>query len=291
MQLTPLPQAEQAGPSRVSLNSFGYGGTNAHVILEPAPAMDVNGSPVDGDSTSTIKANGIQDDLEVKATNGAADGAQQPNGDGTNAKLQEAAQAKPQLFVLSATSEKSLLEAAKNVQSWVSTRASEEDYLSDLAYTLNVRRSLLPLRLSIVASTPDELVSALEPKSLRISKLPHSVSVAFVFTGQGAQWHAMGRELLHLNSAFKDSILQSDKLIQSFGSQWSLLKELSKDEQSSRVSDSELSQPLTTAIQIALVDLLATFGVTPQYVCGHSSGEIGAAYSAGALTQEAAIEM
>lgn len=291
MQLTPLPQPEQPGPSRVSLNSFGYGGTNAHVILEPAPAVDLNGSAADGDSTSAVKTNGIHDDLESKAVNYTADGAQQTNGDGTHASLEKVAQANPQLFVLSATSEKSLLEAAKNVQSWISNKASGEDYLSDLAYTLNVRRSLLPLRLSVVASTPDELVSALEPKSLRISKLPHSVSVAFVFTGQGAQWHAMGRELLNLNSAFKDSILQSDKLIQSFGSQWSLLEELSKDEQSSQVSDSELSQPLTTAIQIALVDLLATFGATPQYVCGHSSGEIGAAYAAGALTQEAAIEM
>lgn len=264
------------------MNSFGYGGTNAHVILEPAPAVHLNGSAT----------NGVQDDLEVKdISNGLEDVARQPNGNGTHASLDEAPQANPQLFVLSATSEKSLVEAAKNVQSWISTKASEEDCLSDLAYTLNVRRSLLPLRLSVVASTPDELVSALESKNLRTTKLPHSVSVAFIFTGQGAQWYAMGRELLSISSAFKDSILQSDKLIQSFGSEWSLVEELSKDEQSSRVSDSELSQPLTTAIQVALVDLLATLGVTPQYVCGHSSGEIGAAYAAGALTLEAAIEM
>lgn len=275
----------------MSLNSFGYGGTNAHVILEPAPTLDLNGSDVNGNSRHE-GSNGVQDDLEIKDTpNGVADAAHQPNGDESHASLEGTAQANPQLFVLSATSEKSLLEAAKNVQSWISTRASEQDHLSNLAYTLNVRRSLLPLRLSVVASTPDELVSALEPKSLRITKLPHSVSVAFVFTGQGAQWYAMGRELLAVNSAFKDSILQSDKLIQSFGSQWTLVEELSKDEPSSRVSDSELSQPLTTAIQVALVDLLATFGVTPQYVCGHSSGEIGAAYAAGALTQDAAIEM
>lgn len=269
----------------MSLNSFGYGGTNAHVILEPAPALGLNGSVANGDLTSSVihSPNGDEDTL-----NGVMEGAHQPNSNGIH--VDEVAPVNPQLFVLSATSEKSLLEASKNVQSWIS-KASEQDCLSDLAYTLNVRRSLLPLRLSVVASTPDELVSALEPKSLRVTKLPHSVSVVFVFTGQGAQWHAMGRELLDLNSAFKDSILRSDKLIQSLGSQWSLVEELSKDEGSSRVSDSELSQPLTTTIQVALVDLLATFGVTPQYVCGHSSGEIGAAYAAGALTQEAAIEM
>lgn len=264
------------------MNSFGYGGTNAHVILEPAPTVQLKGSAT----------NGVHSDLETKGTlNGVEDGAHQPNGNETHASLDEAPPANPQLFVLSATSEKSLVEAAKNVQSWISTKASEQDCLSDLAYTLNIRRSLLPLRLSVVASTPDELVSALESKNLRITKLPHSVSVAFIFTGQGAQWYAMGRELLGISSAFKDSILLSDKFIQSFGSQWSLVEELSKDEESSRVSDSELSQPLTTAIQVALVDLLATLGVTPQYVCGHSSGEIGAAYAAGALTLEAAIEM
>lgn len=273
----------------MSLNSFGYGGTNAHVILEPAPTVDLNGSVANGDSSTEdeTSSNEVPDDMET--SNGVVDGAHQPNG--TETQANEAVPANPQLFVLSATSEKSLVEAAKNVQSWISTKASEQHCLSDLAYTLNVRRSLLPLRLSVVASTPDELVAALEPKTLRITKLPHSVSVAFVFTGQGAQWHAMGRELLGLDSTFKESILRSDELIRNFGSQWSLVEELSKDAEASRVSDSELSQPLTTAIQVALVDLLATFGVIPQYVCGHSSGEIGAAYAAGALTQEAAIEM
>jgi acyl transferase domain-containing protein len=101
----------------------------------------------------------------------------------------------------------------------------------------------------------------------------------------------MGRELIKLPGRFEDSISKSDRLVQRFGCQWSLIEELYKDEQATRVADSELSQPLTTAIQIALVDLLATFGIAPQYVCGHSSGEIGAAYAAGALTHEAAIEM
>ncbi|KAI2787681.1 Highly reducing polyketide synthase sdnO [Penicillium oxalicum] len=282
VELTPLPQPEQPGPGRVSLNSFGYGGTNAHVILEPAPTQ-VPDAAVEGEKPNSEIMIKSDENLQVNGTSAESSEKSQLNGHST--------QADPQIFVLSATSEKSLLEAAKNVQNWIQEKNADEDILSDLAYTLNVRRSLLPLRLSVVASTSDELIAALEPKNVRISKLPHSVSVAFVFTGQGAQWFAMGKELITSQSVFRDSIVRSDKLIQSYGAEWSLVEELLKDEQSSRVSDSELSQPLTTAIQVAMVDLLATFGVVPQYVCGHSSGEIGAAYAAGALTHEAAIEI
>ncbi|KAF7713846.1 Polyketide synthase [Penicillium ucsense] len=289
LELTPLPQPEQPGPGRVSLNSFGYGGTNAHVILEPAPKRD-------HEASEHKKTNGnfsahLQEEPQTNGTSNEDSKVSEPNDISEQHSSASSPQSDPQLFVLSATSEKSLLEAAKNVQDWIREKNADEETLLDLAYTLNARRSLLPLRFSVVASTSDELVSALEPKNIRIAKLPHSVSVAFVFTGQGAQWFAMGRELINSESVFKDSIVRSDELIQSYGAQWSLVDELSKDEETTRVSDSELSQPLTTAIQVAMVDLLTTFGVLPQYVCGHSSGEIGAAYAAGALTHEAAIEI
>lgn len=273
----------------MSLNSFGYGGTNAHVILEPSGSNT-------GYSVPQAASNHINGDLE---DNGVINGVSHPAVNGhcngissdelvTNGAIQAGL---PQLFVLNAASEKSLLESAKNIQDWISRGGLDKYQLADLSYTLNVRRSFLPFKTSLVASTKDELMSALQPSNIRATKLPHSASVAFVFTGQGAQWHAMGRELIKLPGRFKDSISKSEQLIQSFGCQWSLIEELYKDEQITKVADSELSQPLTTAIQIALVDLLVTFGIAPQCVCGHSSGEIGAAYAAGALTQEAAIEM
>ena len=81
-------------------------------------------------------------------------------------------------------------------------------------------------------------------------------------------------------------LLRSD-----LGCRWSLIKELLKTKEESQIGFSEIAQPATTAIQIALVDLLDDFGIVPQRVCGHSSGEIAAAYAAGALTHKAAIEM
>jgi acyl transferase domain-containing protein len=111
-----------------------------------------------------------------------------------------------------------------------------------------------------------------------------------VFTGQGAQWFGMGRELITMSTCFKNSIMESDRSLRSIGCDWSLLEELSKPSSESRVGQSEISQPSTTAIQIALVDLLASFGIIPSCVVGHSSGEIAGAYAAGALSLDAAIQ-
>ena len=100
----------------------------------------------------------------------------------------------------------------------------------------------------------------------------------------------MGRELLQTPTRFRESILKSDTILKTVGCDWSLEEELLKDEPTSRVGESEFSQPSTTAVQIAIVDLLASLGIQPQSVCGHSSGEIAAAYAAGALSHEGAIE-
>ena len=70
-----------------------------------------------------------------------------------------------------------------------------------------------------------------------------------------------------------------------------MVDELLKDAATSRVNDADMSQILTTALQIALVDLFAAWNIRPARVVGHSSGEIAAAYCAGALTQEAAISV
>jgi acyl transferase domain-containing protein len=109
--------------------------------------------------------------------------------------------------------------------------------------------------------------------------------VVFLFTGQGAQWFAMGRELLQ-EGAFRDSIVKSETFLRSLGLTWCLLDELQKDKNSSRIDESEFAQPATAAIQVALVDFLASLPIRPNAVVGHSSGEIAAAYAAGALTHE-----
>ncbi|KAI0437123.1 polyketide synthase [Xylaria telfairii] len=103
----------------------------------------------------------------------------------------------------------------------------------------------------------------------------------------------MGRSLLKQSApcpAFRDSIRVSQKILDALGATWDLEDELlSEDLGNSRVNTAELAQPLTTAVQIALIALLCARGVRPQAVVGHSSGEIAAAFMAGYLTHRTAL--
>jgi acyl transferase domain-containing protein len=87
---------------------------------------------------------------------------------------------------------------------------------------------------------------------------------------------------------FRQSLADCDSFLTTLGSTWSVLDELEKDKDASKVSKPALSQPLCTTIQIALVDLLRTWGIVPRAVVGHSSGEVAAAYCAGGLSRESA---
>lgn len=100
----------------------------------------------------------------------------------------------------------------------------------------------------------------------------------------------MGRELSE-HAVFKASLLACSHALRKFGSDWSVCIELLKSEEMSRVNEAVISQPLCTAIQIALVDLLSSWNVHPTRVLGHSSGEIAAAYATGALSLEAAMRV
>jgi acyl transferase domain-containing protein len=95
---------------------------------------------------------------------------------------------------------------------------------------------------------------------------------------------AMGRELFHTYPIFQQSVLRGAKHLKELGAEWSLIEELSKDAKSSRINEASISQPCCTAIQIALTDLLKSWGIRPSAVAGHSSGEIAAAYAARVLS-------
>ncbi|GJN78219.1 type I iterative polyketide synthase [Purpureocillium lilacinum] len=120
---------------------------------------------------------------------------------------------------------------------------------------------------------------------------PGSSTVNFLFTGQGAQWAGMALELLHDFPDFLASIRAMDKALQSLPHppNWTMEEELQRPKELNRINEPEFSQPICTALQVGLVNLLYTVGIRPAAVVGHSSGEIAAAYAAGALSQDAAI--
>ncbi|THC91949.1 hypothetical protein EYZ11_008604 [Aspergillus tanneri] len=115
--------------------------------------------------------------------------------------------------------------------------------------------------------------------------------VGFVFTGQGAQWPEMGRDLLKFFAPAKEVIGHLDAVLQRLPDppNWTLLDELTEPRDPKHIRQPEFSQPLVTALQIALLVVLKHWGVWAQTVVGHSSGEIAAAYAAGYLSDEEAI--
>ena len=166
--------------------------------------------------------------------------------------------------------------------------------LRDLAYTLSCRRSRLTARGYLLASQ-SSLRSDLDPSRLGSTSANFSAKLpfAFAYTGQGAQWSGMGSQLIDQYAVFRNSIRYLDSCLQTlsndFSPSWSLEATIGTPTEQSGIYLAERSQPVCTAVQVALTDLLREWGVLPQIVIGHSSGEIGAAYAAGHLTAHQAI--
>lgn len=269
--LTPWPAAKT---KRMSVSSFGMGGTNAHVVLEEyrQPRALEPPSPQQ-----------TRDDKKRNFTFSAHD----------QAGIKRVCD--------------SLVKYIQNVRlenpAW-STDEGEPEYLGKLAHTLSTARSSLGWKASCIASSLSQLQEQLKlaarpgdsGPALKTSRSSGTGSeaprVAFVFTGQGAQWAAMGIQLLQ-RPVFRDSVAKSTAILQSLGCPWDPVEELSKTGDESRLSAPEISQPICTVLQVALVDEMRSWGnaglSTPAKVVGHSSGEIAAAYCMGALTHRDAI--
>ena len=114
--------------------------------------------------------------------------------------------------------------------------------------------------------------------------------LACVFSGQGPQWFAMGRELLESEPVFRAVIEDCDRLLRPL-SGWSLLDELAACEERSRVDQTEVAQPALFALQVALAALWKSWGIAPEGIVGHSVGEIAALHVAGALTLADAVRV
>ncbi|KAF2014387.1 reducing type I polyketide synthase 10 [Aaosphaeria arxii CBS 175.79] len=244
-EMTPWP-ASQTGRRIASINSFGYGGANAHMILE------------DASSYMTSKEN-----AQIHDANGSL------------------------VLPLSANNDQSLDRLASNLESI----GSGID-LTNLARTLSSRRSQLAKRGYMIVGTTQRL----EANTLRTLPSTSKLPLAFVFTGQGAQWPGMGRSLLHDYPRFRQSVRRLDVVLQSLPRDerpsWLLedvLGSTPNNGNEDEIHHPSRSQPICTALQIALIQLLAGWNIKPSAVIGHSSGEIASAYCAGHLTAEQAI--
>ncbi|KAJ6020506.1 hypothetical protein N7540_006010, partial [Penicillium herquei] len=252
------PRTAEQTTRRASVNSFGFGGANAHAILESFETLD--------DTVTSVSNAPSFTPFNFSASSGRSLSA-------TLETYSEYVSHHPEITL-------------RDLSWTLSCRRS----------TLPVRVSIsasdsfgLAAKLKATAQSPSEFTPSSKSSSI---KQPKYVGI---FTGQGAQWAGMGAELLTGSSLASDCIASLDSALQGLPlehrPQWTLKEEILKDASSSRISQALFSQTLCTAIQIMLVDLLRVAGIIFTAVVGHSSGEISAAYAAGYLSAEDAIRI
>ena len=241
------------GPEQpaAGVNSFGFGGTNAHAILQAAP-----------------RGNARRPAPPAHPAAGAW------------------------LLPLSARHPESLRTLAQRYRDLLASPAyaTAGPALDDLCFTAGAHRTHHSQRLCVAGTSGlalDEQLAAFlageNRPGLSTGSPVADPAPVFVCSGQGPQWWAMGRELLRDEPVFRSKIEEIDLLLREFGA-WSLLEELSRSEESSRLNETSIAQPAIFAIQVGLATVWESWGIRPAAIVGHSVGETAAAHLAGVLS-------
>ncbi|WP_373305652.1 type I polyketide synthase, partial [Streptomyces inusitatus] len=244
---------ETGRPRRAGISSFGLSGTNAHTIIEEAPAL----APAGAENTQN----------------------------GTTP---------PALpLVLSARNTTGLRAQAERLASFLTAHPTAT--VGDIAHSLATGRTSLETRAVLVGTVGDRdaLTSALLDLATgrQAPGLTEGTTtdggLAFLFTGQGSQRLGMGRELYEAYPVFADAL---DAVCAQFASDLPLKEALFGDE-SGALDETAVTQPALFAIEVALFRLLESWGVRPDFLSGHSIGEIAAAHVAGVFSLEDACTL
>jgi acyl transferase domain-containing protein len=132
----------------------------------------------------------------------------------------------PRIIVLSGKDEKACQAVASNLRDYLSKseRADDDSFFASLAYTLGQRRSVFPWVAAQPVQNASELISLIDSGKMKPGRrMDRPPRLGFVFTGQGAQWFAMGRELFEAYPVFKACLLEADGYLKALGATWSLI--------------------------------------------------------------------
>ncbi|KAG8164291.1 hypothetical protein KVR01_006209 [Diaporthe batatas] len=282
-QILDWPSPPEGQPMRASVNSFGFGGTNGHAIVEKyLPEIHDNEVLIASPTADYLSS------LNIPTTGWSEN-------KGVSLPL-----------LITAASEESFISTLKNLASYI--RENPHLTTQELAWHLYSRRTAHGLKVFVVSGpgkvtllmpTLRALIERANKTSLiqsgtviRSKKTSNTPRILGVFTGQGAQYTAMSKGLLFTSAVYLDTIRRLDSILQNDcpdPPEWTLEEKIKSEGGGPGVSTAALAQPLCTAVQIALVELLASINVSFSCVVGHSSGEIAAAFAAQRLSMRDAI--
>ncbi|WP_442906959.1 type I polyketide synthase [Kitasatospora sp. NBC_01246] len=246
----PVPWRANGRPRRAGVSSFGISGTNAHIILEEAPAA------------------GAADAVEPAAP--------APSGAGA--------------WVLSGRSPKALAGQAGRLREWVAARPGAEpaDLAWSLVATRSLfehRAVVVGGDGAELAAGLESLAAGVSAGSVVSGVARADARPVFAFPGQGSQWVGMGRELAAVNPVFAARLAECEAALAPYVD-WSLGEVLAGAEGAPELKAADVVQPALWAVMVSLAAVWEAAGVAPEAVVGHSQGEIAAATVAGMLSLE-----
>ncbi|MGV0790798.1 SDR family NAD(P)-dependent oxidoreductase [Mycolicibacterium sp. XJ1819] len=250
-----LPWQTNGRPRRAGVSSFGFTGTNAHVLIEEAPAQPAGA---------------------------AGEDAAEPDASGESAHV----------LPLSARSPEALMALARSYDAWLDANPSVD--VADVCRTAGTGRSHFEHRAALVVDSVDAARQGLadlaenrtRPGVLR-GEHTHPPTTAWLFTGQGSQYPGMARELFDAEPVFADTVRRCAAAVEDMLPQ-PLLEVLFTDDRESgeRLRHTSYAQPALFAVEMGLAQLWQSWGVTPDVVLGHSVGQYAAACVAGVFSLE-----
>jgi len=278
------------GPALAGVNAFGFGGTNAHVILQEPPKRPFPRSPWRTNPSPGLRPPSPRGGEGRKNAVPLAPVGRGVRGEGgVNEPV-----ARSWLIPTSARGPDALQAVARSWAEFLG-QCPDDVSLEEIAKSAALRRTHHDHRLGVVAHSKQELADRLSDfaqgrAAEGRASADRQPRLAFVCSGQGPQWWAMGRQLLHEEPAFRAAIERCAAVVRRLGD-WSLVDELTADRSRSRMDITAISQPCIFALQVALAELWASWGVRPEALVGHSVGEVAAAYLAGVFTLDDAVRI